>query len=90
VHFEVFATPQMCARAWPGLARAAAQCTAPKARVPRVNRTELRRILRDAAAAKFEQAPEVGAGELRREFGSALATVLSQGGRLVHASLFAA
>ena len=90
LHVEVFATPQMCARAWPGLVRAAAQCTAPNARAPRMSRTELRRILRDAAAAKFEQAPEVGAGELRRaEFGSGVATVLSLGGRLVHASLFA-
>ena len=91
LHVEIFGSAPACAGAWPGLVRAAAQCTRPKARAPRVSRTELREIFSDAAAARFEDAPAVGAGQLRRaDFGKGVATVLSLDGNLVHASLFAA
>jgi hypothetical protein len=91
VHVEVFGNAQACTAAWPGLVRAAAQCTGAKARPPRVSRTELRKLFREASAATFEDAPPVGTGHLQRaEFGTGVATILSLEGRLVHASLFAA
>ena len=91
LHVEIFGNAQACAGAWPGLVRAAAQCTQPKARAPRVSRSELRKIFREASAAKLESTPAVGAGELRRaELDAGVVTVLSLEGRLVHASLFAA
>ena len=44
----------------------------------------------EAGAARFEEAPAGGAGQLRRaDFGKGVATVLSLDGNLVHASLFA-
>ena len=91
VHVEVFGSAQACAAAWPGLVRAAAQCTRPNARAPKVSRTELRKLFRLAAKASFHDAPRVGSGELKRaQLESGAATVLTVEGRLVHASLFAA
>ena len=91
LHVELFGDARACAGAWPGLVRAAAQCTRPKARAPRMSRTELRKALSEAGTATFESAPGVGAGQLQRaEFGTGVATVLSLEGHLVHASLFAA
>jgi len=91
LHVEVFADAAACAAAWPGLVRAAAQGTCPDAKGPRVSRTELRKLFREAGRAAFEVAPEVGVGNLQRaQFGAGVATILSLEGRLVHASLFAA
>ena len=91
LHVEVFGSARSCAAAWPGLVRGAAQCAQPEAHAPRVSRMGLRKFLREAASAKFEAAPPIGAGELRRaQFGGSAATILSLEGRLVHASLFAA